>query len=332
MTTQQIILTSRPKGLPTPDNFQTENYELPETEAGEVLLKAVYFSVDPYMRGRMNDAKSYVPPFETGKPLAGSVIAKVLESKSNNFKTDDMVIGMLPWRKEMIAAEKDLKVIDTTTAPASYYLGILGMTGLTAYFGLMQIGKPKAGETVVVSGAAGAVGVVVGQIAKTLGCRVVGIAGTDEKIKLLKDQFNFDEAINYKTTPDINKAIAAACPKGVDIYFDNVGGVISDAVISNINFHARIPLCGQISLYNSTEIPMGPRIQPMLLTRSVLMQGFIVSNYKDQFPEGIRQLAQWVKEGKLKFSETIEKGFEKLPSALLGLFKGENTGKMIVEA
>jgi len=332
MTTQQIILTSRPKGLPTPDNFQTENYELPETEAGEVLLKAVYFSVDPYMRGRMNDAKSYVPPFETGKPLAGSVIAKVLESKSNNFKTDDMVIGMLPWRKEMIAAEKDLKVIDTTTAPASYYLGILGMTGLTAYFGLMQIGKPKAGETVVVSGAAGAVGVVVGQIAKTLGCHVVGIAGTDEKIKLLKDQFNFDEAINYKTTPDINKAIAAACPKGVDIYFDNVGGVISDAVISNINFHARIPLCGQISLYNSTEIPMGPRIQPMLLTRSVLMQGFIVSNYKDQFPEGIRQLAQWVKEGKLKFSETIEKGFEKLPSALLGLFKGENTGKMIVEA
>jgi len=318
--------------LPTPDNFQTENYELPETEAGEVLLKAVYFSVDPYMRGRMNDAKSYVPPFETGKPLAGSVIAKVLESKSNNFKTDDMVIGMLPWRKEMIAAEKDLKVIDTTTAPASYYLGILGMTGLTAYFGLMQIGKPKAGETVVVSGAAGAVGVVVGQIAKTLGCHVVGIAGTDEKIKLLKDQFNFDEAINYKTTPDINKAIAAACPKGVDIYFDNVGGVISDAVISNINFHARIPLCGQISLYNSTEIPMGPRIQPMLLTRSVLMQGFIVSNYKDQFPEGIRQLAQWVKEGKLKFSETIEKGFEKLPSALLGLFKGENTGKMIVEA
>jgi len=332
MTTQQIILTSRPKGLPTPDNFQIENYELPETEAGEVLLKAVYFSVDPYMRGRMNDAKSYVPPFETGKPLAGSVIAKVLESKSNNFKTDDMVIGMLPWRKEMIAAEKDLKVIDTTTAPASYYLGILGMTGLTAYFGLMQIGKPKAGETVVVSGAAGAVGVVVGQIAKTLGCHVVGIAGTDEKIKLLKDQFNFDEAINYKTTPDINKAIAAACPKGVDIYFDNVGGVISDAVISNINFHARIPLCGQISLYNSTEIPMGPRIQPMLLTRSVLMQGFIVSNYKDQFPEGIRQLAQWVKEGKLKFSETIEKGFEKLPSALLGLFKGENTGKMIVEA
>lgn len=331
MTTQQIVLASRPKGLPTLDNFKTNSIELPQIKEGEVLIKAQYFSVDPYMRGRMNDAKSYVPPFEIDKPLAGTVVAKVVESKSGNFKMGDIVTGMLPWQKEMIAAEKELKLIDTSIAPASHYLGILGMTGLTAYFGLMQIGKPKAGETVVVSGAAGAVGVVVGQIAKIQGCHVVGIAGTDEKIKLLKDEFGFDEAINYKTTPDIKKAIATACPKGVDIYFDNVGGEISDAVISNINFHARIPLCGQISLYNTTEIPMGPRIQPMLLTRSVLMQGFIVGNFKDQFPEGIKQLAQWVKTGQLKFSETIVHGFENLPSALLGLFKGENTGKMIVE-
>jgi NADPH-dependent curcumin reductase CurA len=284
------------------------------------------------MRGRMNDAKSYVPPFEINKPLAGSVIAKVVQSKSDNLKIADVVVGMLPWQKEMISDEKSLKVLDTTIAPASYYLGILGMTGLTAYFGLMQIGKPKAGETVVVSGAAGAVGVVVGQIAKIQGCHVVGIAGTDEKVKLLKEQFGFDEAINYKTTADMQKAIATACPNGVDIYFDNVGGAISDAVISNINFHARIPLCGQISLYNSIEIPLGPRLQPTLLTRSVLMQGFIVGNFKEQFPDGIKQLAQWVKEGKLKFTETTEHGFEKLPAALLGLFKGENTGKMIVEA
>lgn len=331
MTTQQIVLASRPKGLPILDNFKTENVELPEIQTGEVLLQAMYYSVDPYMRGSMNDAKSYIPPFEIDKPLAGSVIAKVLQSKSDNLKIDDVVTGMLPWQKVMIADEKNLKVIDITIAPASYYLGILGMTGLTAYFGLMQIGKPKAGETVVVSGAAGAVGVVVGQIAKIQGCHVVGIAGTDEKIKLLKGQFGFDEAINYKTTADMKKAIAAACPKGVDIYFDNVGGAISDAVISNINFDARIPLCGQISLYNSTEVPMGPRIQPMLLTRSVLMQGFIVGNFKDQFSEGIKQLAQWVKEEKLKFTETIEHGFDKLPAALLGLFKGENTGKMIVE-
>ncbi len=332
MTTTQIILASRPKGLPTADNFKMEEVELPALHDGEVLVEGMYYSVDPYMRGRMNDAKSYTPPFETGKPLSGGVVAKVIESKSGDFKSGDVITGHLPWRKQMIAAQKDIRKIDTTIAPASYYLGILGMTGLTAYFGLMHIGKPKAGETVVVSGAAGAVGTVVGQLAAIKGCYVVGIAGTDEKVKLLKDEFGFDDAINYKTTPDIKKAIADACPKGVDVYFDNVGGEISDAVISNINFHARIPLCGQISLYNSTETPMGPRLQPMLLTRSVLMQGFIVSNFESEFAEGIKQLATWVKEGKLKSTETIEHGFEKLPQALLGLFKGDNTGKMIVKA
>ncbi|HEY5371183.1 MAG TPA: NADP-dependent oxidoreductase [Hanamia sp.] len=332
MTTTQIVLASRPKGLPTLENFKTEEVELPSLNDNEILLEGMFYSVDPYMRGRMNDVKSYTPPFETGKPLSGGVIAKVIESKSGNFKNGDIITGNLPWQKKMIAAEKDIRKVDTAIAPASYYLGILGMTGLTAYFGLMHIGKPKAGETVVVSGAAGAVGMVVGQIAKIQGCYVVGIAGSDEKIKALKEEFGFDDAINYKTTTDMKKAIAAACPKGVDVYFDNVGGDISDAVISNINFHARIPLCGQISLYNSTEASMGPRLQPMLLTRSVLMQGFIVSNFQSEFPEGLKQLASWVKEGKLKFTETIEHGFEKLPQALLGLFKGDNTGKMIVEA
>jgi NADPH:quinone reductase len=332
MTTKQIVLALRPKGLPTLANFKTENIDLPQVKAGEVLLQGTCFSVDPYMRGRMNEAKSYIPAFEIGKPLAGIVIAKVLQSKSGSFKIADVVVGMLPWQKEMIADEKNLKVIDTTIAPASYYLGILGITGLTAYFGLMQIGKPKAGETVVVSGAAGGVGMVVGQIAKIQGCHVLGIAGTDEKIKLLRDQFGFDEAINYRKTTDMQKAIAIACPNGVDIYFDNVGGKTSDAIIANINFHARIPLCGQISLYNSTKTQMGPRLQPMLLTRSVMMQGFIIGDFKDQFPEGIKQLAQWLKDGKLKFAETIEHGFERLPTALLGLFNGKNTGKMIVEA
>jgi NADPH:quinone reductase len=225
-----------------------------------------------------------------------------------------------------------LQKIDTVIAPASYYLGILGMPGLTAYFGLMHIGKPISGETVVVSGAAGAVCIVVGQIAKLQGCRVIGIAGSDEKIKLLKEEFGFDEGINYKTSSDIKKAVADACPKGVDIYFDNVGGEISDAVIGKINFNARIVLCGQIALYNSTETPMGPRLQPMLLTRSVLMQGFIIGNYQSQFSEGIKHLAMWVQQGKLKYKETIVKGFNKLPAALLGLFNGDNIGKMIVEA
>ena len=332
MITEQIVLASRPKGLPVSDNFRMEEVELAAIKAGEILLKGMYYSVDPYMRGRMNDAKSYTAPFEIDKPFNGSVIGKVTESRSDKFTPGDVVVGHFPWQKDFVATEKELTKIDTTLAPASYYLSILGMTGLTAYFGLMHIGKPKAGETVVVSGAAGAVGIVVGQIAKIQGCHVVGIAGSEEKVASLKTDFGFDESINYKTTKDMNKAIAAACPKGVDVYFDNVGGEISDAVIKNLNFHARIPLCGQISLYNSTETPMGPRLQPMLLTRSVLMQGFIISNFQAQFPEGIQKLGEWVKEGKLKFTETIEQGFENLPKALLGLFNGDNTGKMVVEA
>ena len=224
MTTKQIVLISRPNGKPVMENFQTNDFELPEIKDKEVLLETMFLSVDPYMRGRMNDAKSYVPPFEIGKPITGGVIAKVLKSNSVNFKENDIVTGNLPWQQQCIATENDLIKIDTSIAPASHYLGILGMPGLTAYFGLMHIGKPKAGETVVVSGAAGAVGIVVGQIAKLQGCRVIGIAGSDEKVKLLKEEFGFDEVINYKTTADIKKAIAAVCPKAVDIYYDNVGG------------------------------------------------------------------------------------------------------------
>ena len=331
MRTKQIVLASRPKGIPVLENFNTKDFELAEIKDNEVLLEAMYFSVDPYMRGRMNDAKSYAPPFEIGKPITGGVIAKVIKSNARNFKENDIVTGNLPWQQHCIAIATSLLKIDTSIAPASYYLGILGMPGLTAYFGLMHIGKPKAGETVVVSGAAGAVGLVVGQIAKMQGCRVVGIAGTDEKIALLKGEFGFDEVINYKTCTDLKKAITDACPKAVDIYYDNVGGETSDAVIGNINFNARIVLCGQIALYNSTDIPVGPRIQPMLLTRSVLMQGFIIGNYQSRFSEGSMQLATWVKEGKLKYKETIVKRFDKLPAALLGLFEGDNIGKMIVE-
>lgn len=332
MKTQQIVLASRPSGTPTLDNFRFENTELPNLQEGEVLLQGMYYSVDPYMRGRMNDAKSYVPPFQIDQPISGTVIAKVMASKSPDFHADDLVSGNLPWSEETVVPAEALTKIDASSSPVSYRLDVLGMTGLTAYFGLLEIGKPKTGETVVVSGAAGAVGLVVGQIARIKGCRVVGIAGSDDKINLLKEQYGFDDAINYKSVDDLKKAISVACPDGVDIYYDNVGGAISDAVISNINFHARIPLCGQISLYNCTETPIGPRLQPMLLTRSVLMQGFIVSNFQDQFPEGITQLEEWLKEGKLKFEQTIVHGFNQLPSALLGLFEGNNIGKMVVEA
>jgi len=332
MKTQQIVLASRPKGLPNLTNFRSEKAELPEIKSGEVLLKGMFYSVDPYMRGRMNDSKSYIAPFQIDEPLEGGVVATVVESQSDDFAAGDIVLGMLPWKDQFITNAKGLQKIDTSIAPESYYLGILGMTGLTAYFGLMYIGKPVAGETVVISGAAGAVGIVAGQIAKIQGCHVVGITGSDEKKSLLKEKFGFDEAINYKTTADLKKEIAAVCPDQVDVYFDNVGGEISDAVIANINFNARIALCGQISLYNSTEIPEGPRLQPTLLTRSVLMQGFIVGNYKNEFPDGIKHLAKWMKEGKLKFTETIVDGFEELPNALLDLFKGANTGKMIVKS
>lgn len=332
MNTQQIVLASRPIGALTTDNFRFENTGLPDLQDGEVLMQGMYYSVDPYMRGRMNDTKSYTPPYQLDQPIEGGVVAEVLDSKSADYKKGDLVTGFLPWRVQTVVAAKGLRKIDISMAPATYYLGILGMPGLTAYFGLMDIGKPKAGETVVVSGAAGAVGLVVGQIAKIHGCRVVGIAGSDEKTRLLKEVYGFDEAINYKSATNLRAAIARACPDAVDIYFDNVGGIISDAVITKMNFHSRIPLCGQISLYNNTEISVGPRLQPYLLTRSVLMKGFIVSNYSDRFPEGIQQLMKWVVEKKLKYSETIVNGFNMLPFALSGLFKGENTGKMIVKA
>ncbi len=330
MKTQQIILESRPQGKPAIDNFRFEDIALPELKDGEVLLQGMYYSVDPYMRGRMNDSKSYIPSFQIGHPIEGAVIAKVSSSKSADLIAGDIVTGRLPWRIQTVARANELQKIDASVVPASYYLGILGMPGLAAYFGLTDIGKPKAGETVVVSGAAGAVGVIVGQIAKIQGCRVIGIAGSDKKVKFLKEDFGFDDAINYKTTPGLKDAIARLCPDGVDIYFDNVGGEISDAVISNLNFHARIPLCGQISLYNNAEPPVGPRLQPILLTKSVLMQGFIIGNYQNRFPEGFQQLAKWLKEGKLKYTETMVNGFSNLPSAFIGLFKGDNTGKMVV--
>ena len=331
MKTKQIVLHARPQGKPKLSDFETREIELPVLNEDEVLLKGLYYSVDPYMRGRMNNSKSYIASFIIDEPIEGAVVAEVLESNSDKYSIGDVVVGMMPWQENIIANVKNVQAIDKNAAYKSYYLSVLGMPGLTAYFGLLHICKPVNGETVVVSGAAGAVGIVVGQLAKIHGCRVIGIAGSDEKVQALKNDFGYDEVINYKTSTDIKKDIANFCPNGVDVYFDNVGGDISDAVIANINFNARIALCGQISLYNTTEVPLGPRLQPMLLTRSVLMQGFIIGNFKDSFAEGSKQLSQWINEGKLKYTETIEKGFDNLPKAFLGLFEGDNMGKMIVE-
>ncbi|MFY0714408.1 NADP-dependent oxidoreductase [Seonamhaeicola sp. NFXS20] len=327
-----ILLNNRPIGKPTVSNFEfvTEDKELTISK-GEILLETAYVSVDPYLRGRMSDAKSYVPPFELNQPVQSGVVAKVIASKNEKFKIGDYVSGMLNWSTQQVSNGEGLNKVDGHKAPLSTYLGVLGMTGLTAYLGLTQIGKPKAGETIVVSGAAGAVGSVVGQIAKILGLHVIGIAGTDEKVEILKSKFGFDEGINYNTTKDMKAAIAEAAPNGVDLYFDNVGGPISDAVLFNINRFARIIICGVISVYNETEIPKSVSVQPFLVKNSALMQGFIVSNYADKFPEAIQQLAGWLAEDKLTYTETIVDGFDNIPQAFIDLFEGKNKGKMIVK-
>lgn len=330
--TKTILLKNRPKGRPTTSDFEfvTEDND-PKISDGELLLETTYVSVDPYLRGRMSDAKSYVPPFELNKPIQSGVIAKVIASKNSKFKEGDFVSGMLDWKTKQVSNGEGLLKVDGNKAPLSAYLGILGMTGMTAYLGLNEIGKPKAGETLVVSGAAGAVGSVVGQIGKILGLRVIGVAGTDEKIEMLKSKFGFDAGINYNTTKDIKGAIAEAAPNGVDIYFDNVGGPISDAVLFNINKFARIVICGAISVYNETELPKSISVQPFLVKNSALMQGFIVSNYSDKFPEAMKHLSGWLSEEKLTYSETIVDGFDNIPNAFIDLFDGKNKGKMIVK-
>lgn len=326
-----IILNKRPHGKPALGDFKITSEEVPATKDGEVLLKTVYVSVDPYLRGRMNDAKSYVPPFELNKPIQSGIIAEVIESKQADFKKGDFVTGNLDWKEYQTCNGKGLQKVNQNEAKLSSYLGILGMTGLTAYLGLTEIGLPKKGETLVVSGAGGAVGTVVGQIGKLLGCKVVGLTGSDEKVDLLKSKFNFDHAINYKTTPNLKEAIKSACPKGVDIYFDNVGGEISDAVLANINKYARLPVCGAISLYNKTEVAVGPRLQPIILTKSATMRGFIIGDLVEKFPAATKQLTAWLKADKLTFSETIVEGFDNIPQAFIDLFDGKNQGKMIVK-
>jgi len=326
-----IILESRPVGKPKLSDFKTTNYEIPPLETGEILLKSSYISVDPYLRGRMSDAKSYAVPFQLHQPISSGIVAEVVESNHKGFSKGDFVSGLLQWKEYQKSNGIGLLKVDPAKAPLSAYLGVLGMTGLTAYLGLTEIGKPQKGETLVVSGAAGAVGSIVGQIGKIAGCRVIGIAGSDEKVELLKSKYGFDVGINYNTTHDMKEAIATFCPDGVDIYFDNVGGNISDGVLAYINKFARLIICGSISTYNETTIPVGPRVEPLLIKSSALMQGFIVGNYSTKFPVAMQQLATWLQEGRLTYSETITEGFDHIPQAFIDLFEGKNSGKMIVK-
>ncbi|NMH70831.1 NADP-dependent oxidoreductase [Bacillus sp. RO3] len=328
---KQIQLVSRPEGMPVKEDFLHKEIEVPKPSKGEVLVKTLYLSVDPYMRGRMSDAKSYVEPFQLNEALSGGAVGEIVESESEQFRKGDFVVGMLPWQEYSVANEKQVRSIDPSVAPISTHLSILGLTGLTAYFGLLDIGQPKEGETVVVSGAAGAVGSVVGQIAKIKGARVVGIAGSDEKVSYVTDTLGFDEGINYKTTDNIYAALKQACPNGIDVYFENVGGEIGDAALSLLNKHARIPVCGAISSYNKTDRDLGPRVQTRLIKSSALMKGFVVNDYSDRFKEGATDLGKWLSQGKLQYEETITEGLDNVTDAFLGLFQGKNIGKQLVK-
>jgi len=333
---KQILLASRPAGMPTADNFKFVEAPIPQPADGEVLIRTLYLSVDPYMRGRMSDRKSYVAPFALNEVITGGVIGEVVESRAENFKAGDIVTGMLGWQLYSIARGdgadiSSIRKVDPQLAPVTTALGVLGVPGLTAYFGLMDIGQPRAGETVVVSGAAGAVGTVVCQLAKINGCRVVGISGSDEKNDYLRDELGVDATINYKSGGDIHAAMKEACPDGVDVYFDNVGGEISDAVMMRLKHGARIIICGQISLYCLEKPDVGPRMQVFLLVSSAMMKGFIITDYASRFAEGVMQLGGLLAQGKLKYAEQIVEGFENTPQAFLGLFTGDNLGKQLVK-
>jgi NADPH-dependent curcumin reductase CurA len=329
MKTKVLVLKKRPDGLPKADDFEMKEESISSLEEGQLLLKAIYVSVDPYLRGKMSGTK--IPRFEIGAPISSKIIAEVIESRHVNFIKGEFVSHYLDWKQYNVSDGTGLTKVDELAAPLSTYLGVLGITGLSAYFALVDIGKPKPGETLVVSGAAGAVGSIAGQIGKLMGCRVVGIVGTDDKARLIKSKFGFDEAINYKTTPDLRSAIAKSCSAGVDIYFDNVGGAISDSVIANMNTYGRVPVCGTIASYNDITEQLSPSLLPQVVYKFLTIQGFLIADFATRFPEALAQLATWLKSGKLNYSETIIEGFEHLPDAFIGLFEGRNEGKMIVK-
>jgi NADPH-dependent curcumin reductase CurA len=330
-TNKQITLAVRPVGFPKESDFRLVEAPVPTPGPGQFLVQSLYLSVDPYMRGRMTAAKSYAPPVELGGVMVGGVVGQVVESHHPRFAAGEIVEGYFGWQQYAVSDGAGVRKVDPSLAPISTALGVLGMPGLTAYFGLLEIGKPQPGETVVVSGAAGAVGSLVGQIAKIQGCHVVGIAGTDEKVRHVVEELGFDSAFNYKSARNYRAKLKTLCPQGIDVYFDNVGGAITDAVIPLLNVRARLVICGQISQYNLERPEMGPRWLWALIVKQARAEGFLVFQFADRFEEGIRQMAQWLKEGKLKYRENIIEGLENAPRAFIGMLKGENIGKQLVK-
>ncbi len=328
---QRVLLASRPQGWVVPENFTHDQVAIQEPGPGQVLIRNVVMSVDPYMRGRMNDAKSYIPPFQIGEPLQAGVIGEVVASDNPQFNDGDYVSGLLNWETYSLSDGEGLMKVDPKLAPLSYYLGVLGMPGATAYVGLTEISNLKDRESVMISAASGAVGSVAVQIAKNMDCHVVGSAGSDAKCDWVKE-LGADATINYKTEDSLVKAIRAAFPKGVDVYFENVGGAMLEAVIMNLAFKARIALCGLISDYNQKpgELSPGPRGMANLIATSARMQGFIVSNYPHQMRDWVQLGSQWLTEGKLVARESVVEGIANAPAAFIGMLKGENFGKQIV--
>lgn len=330
MNNTQVLFKSRPTGWVDQSTFEIVENEASKPGDGEVLLRNLYLSVDPYMRGRMREVKSYVTGFVLGEPLQGGGVGEVIESNASDVPVGAYVSGMVGWEEYTVAPAAGLTIVNRDVAPLSSYLGVLGMPGMTAWVGLTNIGKPKAGETVLVSAASGAVGQVVGQIAKLKGCRVVGSVGSQDKLDYIVGGLGFDVGINYKETESLTQSLREACPEGIDVYFENVGGETLDAVLANVNPFARIIACGMISQYN-LEKPDGIHNLMSIIANRVLMQGFIVSDHKEQTAEFQAEMATWLRDGKVKYRQDVTEGIKNAPGAFIGMLKGDNFGKAVVE-
>ncbi len=328
---RQFIFASRPVGYPKESDFNLVSSPIPTPGDEEVLIRTCYLSVDPYMRGRMRKAKSYAASLEIGDVVLGGTVGQVVKSKHPDFREGDIVKAYLGWQEYGIAVGNAIQKVDPSLAPISTALGVLGMPGLTAYFGLLEVGQLEDGEHVLVSGAAGAVGSSVGQIAKIKGCRVVGVAGTDEKVSHVVNDLGFDDAFNYNSVTDYDAKLQELCSDGVDVYFDNTGGPVTDAVFLNINLRGRMVICGQISQYNLQEPDLGPRLLWQLITKRARVEGMLVSDFAERHEDGLRQMGEWVRAGKLKYKETITEGLENAASAFISMLKGGNIGKQLVK-
>ena len=329
MNNRQILLKSRPEGAPGLDNFQLAESPMPEPGEGEVLMRTLYLSLDPYMRGRMSAAKSYAKPAVVGQPMVGGTVGEIVTSRNPNYAAGDVVFGYGGWQEYARSSGAGLRKLDPAAAPVSTALGVLGMPGMTAYVGLLEIGQPKPGETVVVAAASGAVGSVVGQIAKIKGCRAVGIAGGAEKCRFVAGELGFDACVDHRA-PDFARQLEAACPNGIDVYFENVGGAVQQTVWPLLNDFARVPVCGLIAQYNATTPMPGPDMFSVLRKR-LNLRGFIVSDFAAKQGDFLRDVGEWVRTGRLKYREDIVEGLEQAPAAFLGLLQGKNFGKMLVK-